>query len=171
MTGPGTRGAPGAGDLPDERVVEWPVRRRWLLVATAGCTAWAAGWLGVLAAFGALDRAFAFGYFLLMPVIPTVAAVWGRRLRLTPRGVEYVGGLSRLSVAWSDVEAVDRRHLTYALARETTTDTGLQISMDSAVRGARRSSRRIPLRPFVDDEGHRRLLDRLHEHRPDLATP
>lgn len=152
-----------------DRDVEWPLRRKWLLIAMAACSAWAAVWIGGYAAFGALDRVFGLAYAILGPFLFTVAAVWGRRLRLTPSGIEYVGGLSRLSIDWSDVEAVDRRHLTYALARETTTDTGLKISMDRFVRAAPRRHRRIPLRPFVDDERYQQLLDRLLEHQSDLT--
>lgn len=149
--------------------IEWRPRRRWLAIATLLSAAWIATWVGVFAALGALDRLFNFAYFMLMPLLLTVVAVWGGRLRLTDAGVEYVRGLSRLSVGWSDVEAVDRRRLTYALARETTTDTGLKISMDSFVRATPRKHRRIPLSPFADDERYDVLLDRLHEHRPDLV--
>ncbi len=60
--------------------------------------------------------------------------------------MDYVGGLSRLSVDWAHVEALDRRHLIYVLARETTNNTGLKISMDSFVRATPRRHRRIPLR-------------------------
>lgn len=150
-------------------VVEWHVRRKWLVSAVAGCSAWAAAWIGGFAAVGALDRAFSFGYFILMPFLFTVAAVWGRRIRLTPSGIEYVGGLSRLTIDWSDVESVDRRHLVYTLARETTTDTGLKISMDSFVRASPRKYRRVPVRPFLDDERYMVLRQRLQEHRPDLV--
>lgn len=162
-------GGPG-GDADHPGVLEWGVRRRWLVLTTATCLSWAAAWLGALAAFGALDRAVSVAYFILMPFLFTVVAVWGRRLRLTEAGVEYVGGLSRLSFGWTDVEALDRRHLTYAVARETTTDTGLQISMDSLVRSTPRRQRRIALRPFLDDVGHRTLAGRLAQHRPDLVA-
>ncbi len=148
--------------------LEWRLRARWLLGTGALCAAWAVAWIGAFAALGALDRAFSLAYVILFPFLFTIAAVWGRRLRVTDRGVDYVGGLSRLSVAWADVEAVDRRHLTYAVARETTNDTGLQISMDSFMRAAPRKHRRIPLRPFLDQDRHALLLDRLRRHRPDL---
>jgi hypothetical protein len=87
-------------------------------------------------------------------------------------GAAHRGGLVAVGVVdpcrGGTVEAVDRRHLTYAVARETTNDTGLQISMDSFMRAAPRKHRRIPLRPFLDDDRHALLLDRLRRHRPDL---
>jgi hypothetical protein len=152
--------------------VEWRLRRAWVLSTGAACLAWAAAWIGGFAVAGALDRLPAFAYAVISPFLASFTILWGRRLRLTDRGVDYVGGLSRLSVDWADVEALDRRHLTYALAQETTNDTGLKISMDSFVRATPRRHRRIPLRPFLDDDGYRLLLARLHEHRPDLlASP
>jgi hypothetical protein len=158
---------PTSGDQGPAGPVEWRLRPRWLLATSALCLAWAAAWVGGFAAVGALDRLPGLAYAVLAPFIATVTAVRGRRLRLTDRGVDYVGGLSRLSVDWADVEALDRRHLTYTLARETTNDTGLKISMDSFVRATPRKHRRIPLRPFLDDR-YRLLLARLQEHRPDL---
>lgn len=149
--------------------VEWRLRRRWLLVTGALCLAWAAAWVGGFAAAGALESLPPFAYAILSPFIVLLTTVYGRRLRLTDQGLEYVGGLSRLSVAWTDVKALDRRHLTYGLARETTNDTGLKISMDSFVRATPRKHRRIPLRPFLDGEGYRVLTARLSEHRPDLV--
>ncbi len=151
-----------AGDL------DWRPRRRWVVWVLSASLAWAAAWLGGYAALGALDRVFGVGYIVLWPFLYPAGAAWGQRLRVTADGVEYVNALSRWSVDWSELEAVDQRHLTYRVARETTNDTGLKISMDRFVRAAPRKHRRIPLRPFGDDQCYATLLERLSAHRPDL---
>jgi hypothetical protein len=151
--------------------VVWRLRPRWLLVTGGLCLAWAAVWVVGLAAFGALDKLVTFAYVILGPAITNAAGVWGRRVRVTDSGLEYVGSVSRLSIAWPDVEVVDRRHLAYSLARETTNETGLKISMDAFIRAMPRGQRRVPLHPFVDDERYSLLLSRLAEHRPDLVAP
>ena len=56
-------------------------------------------WIAVLAVFGALDRLVTFAGPIVVPFVASAAEVWGRRLRLTPRRVESVGIIPRLSVA------------------------------------------------------------------------
>ncbi len=141
---------PDHGGTPRGSGVGWGLRPRWVLGFVSAHVLGAGVVGGALAAVGKFDP-FVLTY-VAVHMVWTVAVAWRRRIRLTEDGLEYVNSVTRIAVRWQDVEAVDRRHVTFRSAQETMADTGLKLSTDSLVGSLPRRQRRIPLDPFVDGE-------------------